>query len=386
MKRRVVITGYGVMTAFGFGEQAVAEHILRGKHGFRPVRRFDGAPYRSSIAAESDYDGSLLQLGIECTGEALGMSGLRGPLNGSVLIGTNGDYDAIQQFWQGRLHDRKSMLPLKASVPGYHAEAIAAEYRIQGRRIAFTNACVASSNAIGYGYDRIAQGQDELAVCGGYFLVNEEFTAKFNSGRALSRDGLVRPFSADRSGLLLGDGGAMFVLESLEHALQRGAVPLAELAGWGLACDAYHVCQPHPEGSGMAMAVKRALHRADLQPSAIDYVNAHGTATPINDPAETKGIKEAFGSAVQGLPISSSKSMTGHILEGTGAVETAICLVAMRRGIIPPTASYSSRDPACDLDYVPNEPRTARLQTVMNLNAGFGGNNCALILKGITSA
>jgi 3-oxoacyl-[acyl-carrier-protein] synthase II len=240
---------------------------------------------------------------------------------------------------------------------------------------------VAASNALIHGAGLIASGREELALCGGCYLVNEEFFAKFDSGRAFSRDGLLRAFSGERSGLLLGDGAAVLVLEEKERALRRGARCLARVAGWGMADDAFHVCQPHPEGNGLAAAMRKALRRAGVGPEAVGYVNAHGTGTPLNDAAETKALKQAFGEHARGLAVSSTKTTTGHTLEASGALETVIALIALQDGVAPPTASYTKRDAACDLDYVPNEPRPVSLRYVLNINAAFGGVNTALLLE-----
>jgi 3-oxoacyl-[acyl-carrier-protein] synthase II len=239
---------------------------------------------------------------------------------------------------------------------------------------------VAASNSLIHGTELITTGREELVLAGGCYLVDEEFFAKFDSGRAFARDGRLRAFSADRSGLLLGDGAAVLVLEEKERAVTRGARPLARMAGWGMASDAYHPCQPHPQGTGLASAIRKALRRAGLGPAEVGYVNAHGTGTKLNDTAETNALKQAFGEQARHIPVSSTKTMTGHTLEASGALEAVISLIALQDGRIPPTAGYTQPDPGCDLDYVPNEPRTARLQHVLSVNAAFGGVNSAILL------
>jgi 3-oxoacyl-[acyl-carrier-protein] synthase II len=189
----------------------------------------------------------------------------------------------------------------------------------------------------------------------------------------------VRPFSAARSGLLLGDGVAAVVLESAERAHRRGADPIARVAGWGMASDAYHIAKPHPAGAGMASAIRQAMRRARAQ--RVDYVNAHGTGTPLNDSAETKGLRIALGKQVESTPVSSTKSTTGHMLEASGAVEFVISLLALVDGVVPPTAGYTEPDPECDLDYVTDGPRHAELRRVVTLNAAFGGMNTAIVLE-----
>jgi len=384
---RVVITGIGMMVPGGFGEAAARSTVLAGVHQFRPVTRFDTTPFRGKAAAESAFGGSLLELGLRLTQEALDSAGLADLSGGSLVLGIQGDYNGLQQYWRARMtgehgHPSQQTVPVVEFLPAYHLQTIAERYGMSpdGKRLCLNNACIASSNALGVGYELIRQGKAGTVLCGGYSLVTEEMFAKFDSGRAFAQDGRVRAFSANRSGMLLGDGGAMLVLEELEHARRRGALIRAELLGWGLSCDAYHVCQPHPDGAGMALAIERALRSAGLQPDQLDYIHAHGTGTPLNDRSETAAIKQALGDAAYRTPISSTKSVTGHILEGTGALETALSVLAMKEGVLPPTVGYEGQDASCDLDYVPNEPRRARLRKVVNLNASFGGNNTALVL------
>jgi 3-oxoacyl-[acyl-carrier-protein] synthase II len=381
--RDVVITGFGVLSAFGFGAEALREHVFAGVPGFRKVSRFDARPYRSSVAAESNGCPRQREVLAECARAALEMAGLSRPLRGSVLVATQGDFTGINRFWRSR---QSSAVPdpepelLLESLAAVHPELIGREVGVQGRYLAFNNGCVAASNALLHGAELIASGRETLVLAGGCYLVDEEFFAKFDSGRALAKDGQLRAFSANRSGLLLGDGSAMLVLEDRQTALRRGARPLAVLAGWGMTGDAHHVCQPHPEGAGLASAIQQALARAGISPAELGYVNAHGTGTPLNDVAETRALKRAFGDLAARIPVSSTKTTTGHTLEASGALEAVISLVALRDGRIPPTAGYTSPDPACDLDYVPNKPRSAQLSYVMSVNAAFGGVNTALLL------
>ncbi|MGG4143617.1 beta-ketoacyl-[acyl-carrier-protein] synthase family protein [Paenibacillus algorifonticola] len=383
MFNRVVITGIGLMIPSGFGEEAVKRSVLAGEHRFRPVTRFDSTPFRTAFAAESDFKGTLLGLGERLAEEAVASSGLQDLSDSSIVLGLQGDYNALQQYWRLKSSGQHSAIPLSEFLPSYHLKVLADLYRLKGngKKISLNNACIASSNAIGVAYELIRRGQSDTALCGGYSLVTEEMFAKFNSGRTFAADGRVRAFSANRSGMLLGDGGAMLLLESLEHAEKRGATILAEMLGWGLSCDAFHVCQPHPDGAGMALAIERALAAASIQKEEIDYIHAHGTGTPLNDRAETAAIKRAFGTRAYDTPISSTKTVTGHILEGTGAVETALSIMAMKHNTIPPTMGYEEKDPHCDLDYVPNYPRKKQLNKVINLNASFGGNNTAIVLQ-----
>ncbi len=271
---------------------------------------------------------------------------------------------------------------LADAVPAQLAEVLAGDLGLTGSRLAFTNACVASAAAIIHGCRLISSGRVETVVCAGGYLVEEETFGKFDSGRALSRDGMVRPFSAGRSGLLLGDGVAAVVLESAGHARRRGARPLVSVVGWGAATDAHHIAQPHPEGAGLARAARQAMRQAgDPDGATLGYVNAHGTGTRYNDGAETRGLRAAFPKHAESIPVSSTKSTTGHLLEAAGVVEFVITMLALLDGVLPPTAGYAGPDPECDLDYVPNEPRPADPHRALTVNAAFGGANTALVLE-----
>ncbi|GGS79592.1 beta-ketoacyl-[acyl-carrier-protein] synthase family protein [Streptomyces violaceus] len=271
---------------------------------------------------------------------------------------------------------------LADAVPARLAESLAGHLGLTGPRLTFTNACVASAAAIIHACRLISSGRIDVAVCAGGYLVEEETFGKFDSGRALSRDGMVRPFSADRSGLLLGDGVAAVVLESAEHARRRGARPLASVLGWGAATDAHHIAQPHPEGAGLAQATRQALRLAgDPDGAALGYVNAHGTGTRYNDGAETRGLRAALAERAGSIPVSSTKSTTGHLLEAAGIVEFVITMLALTDGVLPPTAGFTRPDPECDLDYVPNRPRRADPRRALTINAAFGGANTALVLE-----
>jgi 3-oxoacyl-[acyl-carrier-protein] synthase II len=271
---------------------------------------------------------------------------------------------------------------LADAVPAHLAELLAEGLGLVGPRLTFTNACVASAAAIIHACRLISSGRIDVAVCAGGYLVEEETFGKFDSGRALSRDGMVRPFSLDRSGLLLGDGVAAVVLESAEHARRRGARPLATVVGWGAATDAHHIAQPHPEGVGLARAARQALRLAgDPDGASLGYVNAHGTGTKYNDGAETRGLRAAFAERAESIPVSSTKGTTGHLLEAAGVVEFVITMLALTDGVLPPTAGFTRPDPECDLDYVPNQPRQADPRRALTINAAFGGANTALVLE-----
>jgi 3-oxoacyl-[acyl-carrier-protein] synthase II len=375
----VVVTGFGVRTAFGHGADAIRRGIFGGAPSFAPTTRFDTSPYRTPFAATTGSDKPDLMRDVlgECTDEAVEMAGFTARDDTAVLVGTSGDFAALTRFWRG-----EAGVDAADTVPAWQADLLAARLGAGGRRLAFTNACVASAAAIIHACGLIASGRVESAVCAGAYLVEEEVHAKFDSGWALSRDGFVRPFSADRGGLLLGDGVATVVLESAEAVRRRGARPLAAVVGWGAASDAHHVSRPHPEGAGLAAAARRALRRADDPDGLrIDYVNAHGTATKFNDPAETRGLRQVFGARADRVPVSSTKSTTGHMLEAAGVVEFVITLLALADGVLPPTANFTKADPDCDLDYVPNQARDADVHRALSVNAAFGGVNTALVLE-----
>ncbi|WP_063730570.1 beta-ketoacyl-[acyl-carrier-protein] synthase family protein [Streptomyces sp. RTd22] len=383
MTHEVLLTGFGVRTAFGTGADALREGVFDGSPAFTPITRFDPGPYRTNLAAASGTAVPLRDVLAEVTGAAAGMAGLRPGTEATVLVGTAGDFTALTDFWRAAASgDGAAPDPLDRAVetvPAWQAEALGDVLGVRGPRLAFTNACVASASAIAHGCQLIASGRADIVICAGAYLVEEENLAKFGSGFALSRDGMVRPFCADRSGLLLGDGAAAVVLESAESARRRGARALGAVTGWGAASDAHHIARPHPDGTGLVTAARRALRRAGRP--RIDYVNAHGTATKSNDPAETRGLHALFGADAPHVPVSSTKSTTGHLLEASGVVELVITLLALRDGVLPPTAGFTEPDPACDLDYVPNRPHKADIRRALSINAAFGGANTALILE-----
>lgn len=387
----VVVTGFGVRTAFGPGAPALRRGVFGGTPAFAPTTRFDTAPYRTAMAAAAPDDavppddaappgGALRAALAACGEEALDMAGLPAGAKTAVLVGVAGDYTTVTRFW--RSGKGPGEVAYADAVPAVLAEGLADRLNLRGPRFAFTNACVASSAAIIHACRLIAAGRIDTAVCAGGYLVEEEVFAKFDSGRALSRDGAVRPFSADRSGLLLGDGVAAVVLESADHARSRRAQSLSTVVGWGAASDAYHVAQPHPDGAGLAAAAGQALRRAgDPGGNTIGYVNAHGTGTRHNDVAETRGLRTVFADRAPSVPVSSTKSTTGHLLEAAGVVEFVITMLALCDGLLPPTAGYLQPDLECDLDYVPNVARPVDLRRALTLNAAFGGANTALVLE-----
>lgn len=396
MDRSVVVTGFGVVTPFGRGAGPIRSYIFEGRHGFKEITSFSTELSYAKRGGESNEAIRTFRAFSEyCMDEALGMAGLcrkndRDILEKAVVaVGNVGEGGRLQQFYSACYGKKTKGMDAdelnaedRAFIHERHpfqaAEHAAAYIGSHASRIAFSNACVASANAIGYGFDQIRKGRADCAVVGGIQILNPFVFYNFDSSRAMSDD-VVRPFSKNRNGLLISDGAAFLILESQKQACLRQAKPIAELLGWGISSDGFHVSQPEPQGSGLARAMRSALHKAGLSPESIDYINAHGTGTPLNDRSETRAIKQVFGADACRIPVSSTKSTTGHMLEATGAVEAVISIIALMDQRIPPTANYGEADPELDLDYVTEGPRSARLHLVMSNSSAFGGNNCSLI-------
>ncbi|GAA3456330.1 beta-ketoacyl-[acyl-carrier-protein] synthase family protein [Dactylosporangium matsuzakiense] len=377
-KTDVLITGLAVLSAFGRGPGALAAGLDAGRPAFAPVTRFDVSGRRVGVAAtlpgSPDLDDELWWLVDEACDEAkLGTADRAGS---PLFLAVHGD----PRLARASAADR----------PRHGGSAFAADLaehtglsRLHTPR-AYTSACVAASTAIADAAGAIARGEaDRIVVAGGYLVEPDQF-ALFDAGRALAADGQVRPFSAHRRGLLLGDGAGAVVLESTATAAERGVEPLARLAGWGRAGDAHHPCQPHPEGRGLARAVADALRRGGIGPADVGYVNAHGSGTAQSDAAETLALRTAFDEHAATVPVSSTKALHGQALEASGILELAVALHALRGGRLPVNAGYLEPDPACALDLVLDERRPAFPQYVLSLNAAFGGSNTALLLGAIS--
>ncbi len=374
----VVISGFGAFSAFGPGAEALAEGVFAGRHGFREVTRFDTAPFRARWAGEAPRPPALRDGLLACGRDALRAANVAPRTPAAVLLGTQGDWTGLTRFF-ARDSDSDDDGALVRTAPIALAHELAAGLELgPGRRLAFVNGCIASTNAIAHGVQLLQSGREDLVLAAGAYLVDVEFFAKFDSGRAFASDGRLRAFSRERSGLLLGDGLAVLVLERAPDARARGVRPAARVCGWGMSSDGYHVCQPEPHGNGLAAAMRAALDRAGLSAGAVEYVNAHGTGTRINDAAEANAMRAVFGP--RRVPVSSTKSATGHTLEAAGALETIVAALALREQTLPPTVGFLGADPACDVDCVPNDARPATLEHVMTVNAAFGGANAALVL------
>jgi 3-oxoacyl-[acyl-carrier-protein] synthase II len=369
----VVVTGAAAASAYGRGTEALLSGVLSGQPAFAPVQRFDVSTRRVRFAATMP---GLPELRTEVTRaarEACDDAGLspsdraRTPL----FLAIHGD-PAIARAAEA---DKPGL------GPGAFATAVAGGCGLAEPGIrCYTSACVAASTAIGDAAAIIARGHgDRVVVVGGYLVDPDQF-ALFDAGRVLADDGQVRPFSAGRRGLLLGDGVGAVVIESREAARARRAPPLARLAGWGRTGDAYHPVQPHPEGRGMARAVTAALQRAGIAAEDLGYINAHGSGTGHSDPAETNALRLALGDAAGSVPVSSTKSLHGQSLEASGVLELIVTLLAGRKGMLPVNAGFLGADDGCRLNLVLGEPLAATAEFAMTLNAAFGGANTALVI------
>ena len=412
-RRRVVVTGMGAITPVGLDVSSTWAAVKSGASGAGPITLFDSTGYRTTFAAEvSDWDSSahfdakelrrldrFSEFFIVATRQALADAGLdlagdeeagsrAGVMVGAGFGGMGAFIDEITTLVE-RGPDRVSPTGVPRIIPNMAAGLVSIEHNLTGPVSCVVTACSASANAIGDAAEIIRRGAADVMVAGGSEASITTFgIATFAQARALSSrnddpQAASRPFDADRDGFVMGEGGGVLVLESLEHARARGAEPIAEITGYGMSADAYHITLPKPGGSGAAKSMRAALDDAGLDPADIGYINAHGTSTSANDATDTAAIKIAFGEAAYEVPVSSTKSMTGHLLGGAGAAEAVISILAMREGVLPPTINYTTPDPECDLDYVPNEAREASMRHVMSNSFGFGGHNATLIFSAL---
>ena len=407
MKRRVVITGMGTLNPLGNDVTSTWEAVLSGRSGIGPITQFDAREQKSRFAGEvRDFDPVALfgrkearrmdrvtQFAVAAANQALAAAALDGPLDrdrvgvilGSGLGAIGATIEAVQAFGEkgpGRVNPFYIPMML-ADTP---AAVVAIEHGFRGPNMSVATACATSNNALGEAAHMIRHGLCDVMVAGASeacilplplaaFSVMGALSARNDAPQAASR-----PFDRDRDGFVLSEGGAVLILEELAHAQARGAHILAEFLGYGSSADAYHISQPMADGSGAALSMSRALADAGLPPDAIDYVNAHGTSTPLNDSGETAAIKLVFGAAAYAVPVSSTKSLHGHLLGAAGALEAVLVVQALRHGLLPPTINYETPDPACDLDYVPNVPRPGRIHRAMSNSFGLGGHNATIIL------
>ena len=408
--RRVVITGLGVVSSIGFGKEAFWDSLSNGRSGVSNITAFDTTQFTTRFAGEiKNFDPAAYilpkklkrmdrttQFAVVASKMAvadakldLGEDGVRertGVIIGSALAGVG----YILEQHSGMLQKgpmRINPFTALASFPDACAGNVSIELGVKGPSFSIATACSSASDACGYAFDAIRSGDLDFLIMGGSeATIFPGILASFCVARALSTrndapEKASRPFSMDRDGFVLGEGAGMLVLEEYEHAKNRGAHIYAEILGHGMTCDAYHMTAPDPEGTQAARAMNLALESSGIDPKEIDYINAHGTSTSLNDKTETLVIKKVFGPRAYEIPISSIKSMIGHLIGAAGSVELIATLLAMEHQLIPPTINYHSKDPECDLDYVPNTARKANIRIAMKNSFGFGGKNSILILK-----
>jgi 3-oxoacyl-[acyl-carrier-protein] synthase II len=410
-RRRVAVTGLGAVTPLGEEVGSTWEGMVAGRSGIGPITLFDTDGYRTSIAGEvggwepeKHFDrrevrrlDRFAQFFLVAVRQALEQAGLAfqeddpaatraGVVVGAGFGGMGSFIDEIVTLNE-RGPDRVSPTGVPRVIPNMAAGLASIEHNLLGPVSCVVTACSASANAIGDGAELIRRGAADVVVAGGSEAAITTFgIATFAQARALSTRNdepqrASRPFDAGRDGFVMGEGGAALILEDMEQATARGAMVLAELTGYGMSADAYHITLPRPGGSGAARAMVNAVQDAGLEPKDIGYINAHGTSTEANDSTETAAIRIAMGEAAETIPVSSTKSMTGHILGGAGAVEAVACIMALRDQVIPPTINYEVPDPECDLDYVPNVKRQVSMTHAMSNSFGFGGHNVSLIFS-----
>jgi 3-oxoacyl-(acyl-carrier-protein) synthase len=368
----VAITGLAAMSALGRGPAAQLSGVLAGSATFTPVDRFDTTARRVRLAATLPDAGTLTDELASAIGQACQDGGLRGPADVPVLLAVHGHPAAARS---GRTEDGR---------PRHTAAHLAAELTerlgLAGVPRIYTSACVSAGNAVADAAAMITTGRlDRVVVAAGYLVESDQF-ALFDAGRGLATDGAIRPFSTGRTGLLLGDAVAAVVLESVEAARARGVTDAARLLGWARTGDGFHPVQPHPNGDGMARAIRQALGRAGLDASAVGHVNAHGTGSPMSDAAEAAALAEVFGVSA-GVPVSATKSVHGHALEASVLLELVITVLALRAGKLPPTAGFLGADPACPVNVITDAPATSTSDVAVSVNAAFGGANTAIVVR-----
>jgi 3-oxoacyl-[acyl-carrier-protein] synthase II len=423
MRRRVVVTGMGVITPVGNTVESMWQSLREGRSGIGPITYFDASGFPTQFAAQvkgfdlNDYvndirrfefSGRNIRFAVGAARQAYDDSGLSSqsidPARFGVYLGAGeGQQDFMlvmsmiaesQKDGQVDLGEftRRGLASLHAQTeleqePNMPAGHLASLFDAQGPNLNCLTACAASSQAIGEATELIRRGDADIMLSGGaHSMIHPFGVTGFNLLTALSTHNdhpqeASRPFDKDRDGFVLGEGAGMVILEELEHAQKRGARIYGELRGYGSTADAYRITDIHPEGRGAVACIRMAMKDAELNPSDIHYVNAHGTSTEVNDRVETAAIKHAFGEFAYKTPVSSIKSMLGHLIAAAGSVEAITCLLAIRDGVLPPTINYRTPDPDCDLDYVPNEAREARVKAALSNSFGFGGQNISLIFS-----
>ncbi|TEB05514.1 3-oxoacyl-(acyl-carrier-protein) synthase 2 [Pelotomaculum schinkii] len=409
MQKRVVVTGLGIISPVGTGLEQFWTSLTGGVSGIRRITRFDAANFSTQIAGEViDFDPAehmdkkearrmdrFTQFAVAASGMAIEDANLDLETEDrdriGVILGSGiGGIETLEN--QARVlaekgPSRVSPIFVPMIISNMGAGQVAISYGLRGPNITSVSACASSSNAIGDAFKMLQWGYADVMVTGGMEapitpLAMAGFcTMKAMSSRNEEPEKASSPFDARRDGFVAGEGAAILILESLEHALKRGARIYAEIVGYGSSCDAYHMVAPDPEGNGAVNSMKAALKDAGAALESVDYINAHATSTPLGDKAETLAIKKLFGEHAPNIAVSSTKSMTGHLLGAAGGLEAMACVLAIQRGVIPPTINYEQPDPDCDLDFVPNVARKAKVRFALSNSFGFGGHNATLAFK-----
>lgn len=409
MKRRVVITGCGIVSPVGIGESSCWDSLIAGRSGIGEITHFDPQDFDSRIAGEvKDFvppglispkdlrrTPRFVQFGLAAAEEAFKTSALSldsiDPYRVGVIIGSGiGSLETVEREHKNLLEKgpRKiSPFLIPMIITNEAAGLVAIQFGLKGVNFCTVTACASGAHAIGESYRKIQYGEADVMICGGTEAAIVPLgIGGFCSLKALSTRNdepqrASRPFDLERNGFVMAEGAGMVVLEEFEHAKKRGAVIYAELAGYGATCDAYHITAPNPEGESAAKAISLALQEAGISPNVGIYINAHGTSTKLNDKMETNAIKKVFAGAAKDIYISSIKSMMGHTLGAAGAIEFIVCCLAIKNKIIPPTINYENPDPDCDLNYTPNNAVEFDVKTAISNSLGFGGHNSSLLVK-----
>jgi 3-oxoacyl-[acyl-carrier-protein] synthase II len=406
---RIAVTGLGVVTSLGIEVDAFWANLLAGRTGIARVTQFDATGFPCQIGAEVlgfDPTQSMdpkevrrndryTHFGFAAAKQAVADAGLSlsaedgdrvGVIIGSGIGGMHTYEQQLKILWE-RGPRKVSPFTIPSLISNMCSGLVAIEFGARGPNFSVVSACASSAHAIGEAFHAMRRGEADVMIAGGSEAAITPFAyASFCSMKAMSTRNdephrASRPFDRNRDGFVMGEGAGILVLETLDHARARGARIYCELVGYGASCDAFHITQPDPQGRGLSLAMTRALAVAGVRADQIDYINAHGTSTPYNDKFETLAIKHVFGEHARRLMVSSTKSMTGHLLGAAGGVEALICAKALQTGEVPPTINYEQPDPDCDLDYVPNVKRSAPLRVVLSNNLGFGGQNASLVLR-----
>ncbi len=410
--RRVVITGMGMLTPLGLDMASTWESLVAGRSGIANITLFDASALETRFAGEvKGFDPTayinrkdarrmdrFAQLAVAASIQAVKDSGLQidasnqdgiGVIIGSGVGGLGTLYEQTKILLE-KGPDRVSPFLAPMMIADMAAAQVSIALGVRGPNYCTTSACSSGSDGIGAAYDLVRHSEVDVMIAGGTeSIINPLGVTAFSALKALSTRNdapqqASRPFDIDRDGFVISEGAASLVLEDLDHARRRGARIMAELIGYGATADSFHVTQPLEDGSGAAKAMQLAIRRAGIQLSEVDYINAHGTATPLNDVMETRAIKTALGESARKVAISSTKSMTGHMIGAAGAAEAAFSILSIMHGIMPPTINLAKPDPECDLDYVPNVARKADVRTVLSNSFGFGGHNSVLIFRKYT--